>query len=677
MADGNKRSQSSDAFSDLYKLSIPNHHEPGSRDLHPHLGAPPPLISPKPPQPPREHHPPTTLWNPASLIDTASESRRNHEPSGMGHYELSRLPPGHAKYEDGARRREGGVMEKYPPLRGPPGLPEPSTFLADLEKSTQSFFSQQRATLSLPSQYEMEGGMKSNAGLKSLQGHPGHSRHGQGLGIPPGTGMGQVANVGTGPETMLIYDEYLQQHRRPVSKLDLEEKRRKEAREKGYYYELDDSYDESDEEEVRAHLRRVAEQPPLKLEDSSEKLDFLGVFGLTTVGRRDELVQQKRRKRRRRLRERSPSPSCSQPKRTPPPAPQLSTRFTPEDMNRAPELEDKKRFLTTFSLSHVTVQQRRDSALAQPPSESEGQHSVRPQSPSSYRPASPNGHPKPLGETLRPKEPPSPAVYPDKARGPGEGPVSKRSSSLLNSLRPPLPLQAKEGPHSVNGRTKPWDSFTPEEFAQQFHESVLQSTQKALQKHKGGAAGMSESSHLQESSVHYNIPELQSAPGRPPQHSQSHSNAHPFPHPLSHAHPQPNGQHFSAGLHREASGAREDLSGPEDSEEDQEEEEEEAPVSKWQGIESIFEAYQEYVEEQGLERHVLQSQCRRLEAQNYNLSLTAEQLSHNMGELMSQRQKLAVEREKLQAELEHFRKCLTLPQTHWPRGGHYKGYPPR
>lgn len=148
---------------------------------------------------------------------------------------------------------------------------------------------------------------------------------------------------------------------------------------------------------------------------------------------------------------------------------------------------------------------------------------------------------------------------------------------------------------------------------------------------------------------------------------------------------------------------------------------------------------------------MLQSQCRRLEAQNYNLSLTAEQLSHTMGvrdadgtilkfnhgfmvhhiqsllhmyegvciqlhltkilaldapdfhfrsrcfykiclfvgdtfnhrlflfaqELMSQRQKLAVEREKIQAELEHFRKCLTLPQTHWPRGGHYKGYPPR
>lgn len=118
------------------------------------------------------------------------------------------------------------------------------------------------------------------------------------------------------------------------------------------------------------------------------------------------------------------------------------------------------------------------------------------------------------------------------------------------------------------------------------------------------------------------------------------------------------------------------MSGPEDSEEE-EEDEEEAPASRWQGIESIFEAYQEYVEEQNLERQVLENQCRRLEAQNYNLSLTAEQLSHSMGDLVSQRQKLAAERERLQAELEHFRKCLTLPHTQWPRGSHYKGYPPR
>lgn len=126
-----------------------------------------------------------------------------------------------------------GAMEKYPPLRPPLVLPEHSTFLADLEKSTQSFLSQQRAAMSLPSQYEMEGSLKINAGLKNLQGHPVHSRHGQGPGMIAGPGIGPLTAQGAGPETVLIYDEFLQQHRRPVSKLDLEEKRRREAREKG------------------------------------------------------------------------------------------------------------------------------------------------------------------------------------------------------------------------------------------------------------------------------------------------------------------------------------------------------------------------------------------------------------------------------------------------------------
>lgn len=150
----------------------------------------------------------------------------------MGHYELSRLPPGPFKYEDASRRRDVGAMEKYPPLRAPPGLPEPSTFLAELEKSTQTLLNQQRASLPLSSQYEMEGSTKIS-GLKNFQGHPGQGRHGQALGMVPGSGMVQAAPLGMGPDPMLIYAEYLQQHRRPVSKLDLEERRRREAREKG------------------------------------------------------------------------------------------------------------------------------------------------------------------------------------------------------------------------------------------------------------------------------------------------------------------------------------------------------------------------------------------------------------------------------------------------------------
>lgn len=45
-------------------------------------------------------------------------------------------------------------------------------------------------------------------------------------------------------------------------------------------------------------------------------------------------------------------------------------------------------------------------------------------------------------------------------------------------------------------------------------------------------------------------------------------------------------------------------------------------------------------------------------------------------ELVSQRQKVREERERLQAQLEHFRRCLTLPNIHWGRG-QVNGHTPR
>lgn len=71
-----------------------------------------------------------------------------------------------------------------------------------------------------------------------------------------------------------------------------------------------------------------------------------------------------------------------------------------------------------------------------------------------------------------------------------DGHAGKKALSILSYVRGPLP---KDIPvplsHSVNGKSKPWEPFIAEEFAHQFHESVLQSTQKALQKHKGAAGG--------------------------------------------------------------------------------------------------------------------------------------------------------------------------------------------
>ncbi|NXR48999.1 GSE1 protein, partial [Hippolais icterina] len=228
-------------------------HEPGSREPGQHFGGPPPLISPKP-----QHHPVTTsLWNPVSLMESPPDPpRRLPEPHAL-HSHPAPFEPGRQgiplvkvervfcpeKLEEGPRKRD--ALEKYPPGREP-GAPEHGAFthtpfLAELEKSTQSILSQQRA---------------------------------------PATPFPEVTKPSSpyrppqprAQDPMYIYDEFVQQHRRLVSKLDLEERRRREAREKGYYYDLDDSCDDSDEEEVRAHLRCVAEQPPLKLDTSSEVL---------------------------------------------------------------------------------------------------------------------------------------------------------------------------------------------------------------------------------------------------------------------------------------------------------------------------------------------------------------------------------------------------------------------
>ncbi|KAF7244581.1 Genetic suppressor element 1 [Varanus komodoensis] len=660
----------------------PSRPEATSRDQPPHFGGPPPLISPK-----AQHHPvPTSLWNPVSLMDTTTEPRRipDSHPlqSHASQYEPSRqaIPLVKVervfcpeKLEEGARKRE--ALDKYQPVREAGGTEHGGfshgPFLAELEKSTQSILNQQRASLSQTGQF-----------VDATSNKPGSPYR------PP---------LPRGQDPMYVYDEFLQQHRKLVSKLDLEEKRRREAQEKGYYYDLDDSYDESDEEEVRVHLRCVAEQPPLKLDTSSEKLEFLQLFGLTTQQQKEELLTQKRRKRRRMLRERSPSPPVVQNKRqTPSPRCVLSTRYSPDDMNNSPNFEEKKKFLTAFNLTHITAEKRKDkeklvemfhamkqksASTALPvknsPRDSPSIVQAEPQiqqtavdsdKPVSTAAASLPDTPKTAEpcrieqlkphEFLRAKEPISVSV--EKPRL-SDGLTAKKSLSILNYVRGPLP---KDIPvplsHSMNGKNKPWEPFLAEEFAHQFHESVLQSTQKALQKHKGNAmAHSAEQNHKVDASIHYNIPELQTSSwvSLPQQNGQKDS------------------QHkgFIPPEHDKISDSEED-NGEEEEDEEQEEEEEYHRRPKWHGIEAIFEAYQEHIEEQNLERHVLQTQCRRLEAQHYSLSLTAEQLSHTMTELRNQKQKIVSERERLQAELDHLRKCLALPAMQWSRS-YFKGYP--
>ncbi|KAK7117861.1 hypothetical protein R3I94_023170 [Phoxinus phoxinus] len=585
----------------------------GVRDVSQPLGAPPPLITPK--AVPRDHHPssstPSSLWNPVSLLNSPSDRPLSHIHPFSGHTRPKAL-------EEDVRPSS---------LRGN-GLPESGKHLADLEKSPRRFLNQPR--------------------VFSQSAAPAPER----------------------TDPMMVFDQALQEHRRLLSKLDLEEKKRREAREKGYYYELYDSYDESDEEEVRAHLRRVAQQPPLKLDTSTEKTEFLGMFGLTTLSKRDELLEMKRRKRRRMMQERNPSPSAVQSKRKTP-SPPLTTRFTPEEMDRTAELDDKKHFLGMFHLNHVSLDERRKNKKIEDFLEAIKQKTVtldtlRYSSDTTFSSPSAsvsavshlnqsvsNVHPEPLNHS--PEYPPPqdpPPLAPLQAPGqPKTSSPSRRGPSLQASAR--QTLRPKEPPPGLNGvKLQVWERRNSEDFAQHFHQSVLQSTQISQQKQKGVAIGANEQFD-------------------PP--------AHPPPGLQRPLNKLPNGQtnghscHLSA-LH-DSPGLRNDLSAGEGISSD-EDEEDESFSPRWNGIESIFEAYKEYMEERSIEHQVLQSECRRLETQHYNLTLTAEQLSHSMRELLAQKHNLALKRERMQAELEHFKKCLALPLLHWHRG-YYKRPSPR
>ncbi|XP_026859040.2 genetic suppressor element 1-like isoform X1 [Electrophorus electricus] len=645
-----------------------HHLDMSVRDLPHHLGAPPPLISPRPSQRDHPPNPPTTLWNPASLIDSPSHTRRGYDPP-------NRAPPGLMKPE----RSEEGHRRPECPERGPPprthALLEPGAFLTDMEKSTQSILNQRRASL-------------------CVSGPCGEPRGPKRAGSPI---RATLQSPGRATESGMVYDQALQQHRKLLSKLDLEEKRRREARDKGYYH--NDSSDESDEEEMRAHLQRVAKQPPLKLDQSKKKLDFLSVFGLTTLSQRDKLLERKRRKRRRMMKERSPSPGPAQGKRQTPwtAARPLTTRYSPEEMDRGPELEDKKHFLNMFNLNHVSTEQRiekekvvnllnaikqkavtldtlryatdtpcssppvaSDLAVRSTPCQSNGvtcPDSPRPPStPGPHRPLHPDLH-RPPSEPPHPKEPPPLAPLHSQAHY-GEAHPNRRPPGLQANGRPAPGAPRERGPvpNGLSSGARPWESLSAEEFAQHFHQSVLQSTQKSKQKHKG-VPGLAESNHKVNNSMRYNPPDHQGPPSRLPY---SYTNGHSCYSPA----------------HRGPSGLSDEHSAEEESSEEDNNDEEESYSPKWKGIEAIFEAYQEYAAERSLESEVLQTECRRLEAQHYHLSVTADQLSVSMGELLAQRQRLALERERMHAQLEHFRRCLVLPTGHLRRG-HYKGLPPR
>ncbi|KAG7281886.1 hypothetical protein CRUP_031135 [Coryphaenoides rupestris] len=665
-----------------------------NREANPRLGGPPPLISPKtssahPSHPPRPPHPPTTLWNPASLVNTPMDCHHKAAPPGPpgrpppGLTRADRAPSWSERPEEGERSRAEGP-ERYPATGGSRGTQEQPGFWINGEQHRASSYNLHNHHHHPHHQHQQQLHQHHHHPPRSLhQGSPktlpagpitgsssGSSSELQG----PGLGVRErIHGVAAAPRSLLVYDEALQQHRLLLSKLDLVEKRRREAREGGYYYDLEESYDESDEEEVKAHLRRVTQQPPLKLDASSEKVEFLGVLGLTTQRHRLQILERKRRKRRRMMRERSPPlpppPSTAGQGKKKGISAALTTPYTALQMDSSPKLEEKKDFLQMFSLAHVTPQQRRDKeqteGLLRAIQKKTSNGQSYPDSPGS---SPPHSHPinnhrgdpffKPNPDTQIPRHPLPALMHAGDKTASKNTPLStKKPPQPQGGLLSPAPRK-EPAPGLQNSRSRPWEKFTPEAFAQQFHHAVLQSTHNTLQSNGVPEVNMKANPSLPlNMSSSMKRPRLHSSPPRPAYHNGHH------PQYPGARRPPASREHLSEEEDERGESGQDD----EDEEDEDETEVEDAP-RRWSGIEAIFEAYQEYTEEWSVERQVLHSQCKRLEAQNHTLTRTAEQMSVTMGELVGQRQRVREERERLQAQLEHFRRCLTLPSISWGRG---------
>lgn len=574
------------------------------------LGIPPPLISPKGPSNPSI--PATTLWNPASFVDSPPACRLT--PSILPNCPPPRLTPSERpplgwgeRTEDSRRRVE--KLERYHSARG-----------ANLQNTVLRSNAEQDRTMHSLYQWQQRGAPFSTPLSADVEVWKRRSS--------PILARVRPSHV---PESLLDYDKVRQQHRRLLSKLDLEEKWKREAMEEGYYYDMDESYDESNEEEVKAHLRRVTEQPPLKLDTCSEKVEFLRMCGLTTCAQRDKLLSQKNSKRRRMLRERSPSPPAAQVKKSCP----LTTPYSAEQMDRTPELGQKKDFLSIFNLSHVSpVERRGDSRCL----------------------SLPNRHPFPDSPSPSPPflHKPKNALYNDTLKSSLASHLKKtqfmEKNGKFHILQNAIAVSPmKKAQSGQNGHSCPWEKSMPEVFAQHFHQTVLQSTPT---KCKDG--------------------HLNSDPPLPPKASPL-KDVPPFCSQYGNSHKAPAHEpSWDIPLAQEPLSDTEVQSGhPEGIEEG-----EEAAPRHWQGIEAVFEAYNQYAEEHSIERKVLQSQCKKLEAQNHILTQTVKQLSQTMGELINQRQQVCEENKRLQDQLEYFKRCLTLPNLLWSRS-QVNGHTPR
>ncbi|KAL5021910.1 hypothetical protein ScPMuIL_001065 [Solemya velum] len=379
-----------------------------------------------------------------------------------------------------------------------------------------------------------------------------------------------------------------------VSKLDLDEKRLQAARARGTC-SSDSDFDEGEMEEKRKEkLLLVTSGPPLKLHTPRSKMKFLSNLELTSQGRRKELQYERIRRHRRLQHESSTSPIEVEASVSPPLA-MPSSELT-EQLCKETEYKPKCGFLNQLDLEAVRGERKQELEQIRQICQKD---KVRRERNFSQR-----------------EELPSPTDKAMKSAGHG---VKRKLSDMDDSpeTSTPHPKDRKCAPerkysilgsqyHSQDRKSLLFpDNHNRQlsrEFAQEFHESVLETTKKELANRLGPNRSKSGEDQSKSSLVDFGANHHGST------QSGTSSRSHDF--------------------------------------------------MQWPGIDGVLESYQRHIAELQLEKQILLDRCRRLKSDNKDLNKTAENLTHRMTELCEKKRNFEEERSQNQGAVDKLKQCL-------------------
>ncbi|XP_014770320.1 genetic suppressor element 1 isoform X2 [Octopus bimaculoides] len=483
-----------------------------------------------------------------------------------------------------------------------------------------------------------------------------------------------------------------------VSKLDLEEAKMRESRLNGTYCsdsEEDEELTVAMEMERKQQLCIITTNPPLALDKSPSKMRYLKSMGLTTHSRRRDLEFDRYRKRRHMFREGSLSP-VSTPENNPEPVTKLTVPpvYFSEQLCMQNDYKQKCRYLHSFLLTPLTGDKKKEYEAIRQACEEEKARRLG----------------LVLENVLQPQQQQQQQQQPDEERLLSE-PVKRSKPALLDSLHRRVKRKSTDMEGSSQVSNKLEQPSRPKISLNQLQERHLAATASSSSSSSSSSSTSSQPHYLKQTSVSTLpsvTPSLQMA--NPSRTSQENTRPLIFPENRGDSRDQRRlKEKFAQEFHEsvlastfsnKSSNGRTGMKSVDSSRDNtvthlsavssilQQSQKSSShdshsslcsrsddgrleatdsfngqPLFKWPGIETILGTYQRYLEEQRLERHILNDRCQKLKTDNIDLNRTAEKLSRKVSNLLESKNHDDEELCRMRNSVDALRRyCLQLPR---------------